>query len=130
MADETTDPPPTAEKTSLAQLQIDIKNSIDANAQSESRQKVIDALKDKVVEKRSNLLLKGLDKLDTFATETRKLSKPDIVQIDGNGVKSGNYSEAAWKAKGEHEQRVTKLLAALNLAIDKGDYTKLEDFLK
>ena len=90
-------------------------------------EKVIDALVVRELEKRSDAVLSGLDKLRTMQNDLRKI-KPDVggfFDEDGNETKPNAYSKAKFEERKKFNEQIEKLQKALDLAIDKGDMSKL-----
>lgn len=90
-------------------------------------EKVIDALVARELEKRSDAVLGGLDKLRTMQNDLRKI-RPDVggaFDEDGNEVKPTLYSKAKFDERKKLNEQIEKLQKALDLAIDKGDMSKL-----
>src|SRR4051812_21878983 len=72
------------------------------------------------IEKRSDLLLKGLDLIKKGQSELNKI-KADVKVFDAAGNATESFSADAWKKKGEAEQKQKKLVDAFNLALEKND---------
>ena len=90
-------------------------------------EKVIDALVARELEKRSDAVLGGLDKLRTMQNDLRKI-RPDVggaFDEAGNEVKPTLYSKAKFDERKKLNEQIEKLQKALDLAIDKGDMSKL-----
>lgn len=90
-------------------------------------EKVIDALVARELEKRSDAVLGGLDKLRTMQNDLKKI-RPDVggaFDEDGNEVKPTLYSKAKFDERKKLNEQIEKLQKALDLAIDKGDMSKL-----
>jgi len=100
---------------------------------------VVEAIALPIMEKRKNLLIKGLDEIDKAMDERKKI-KPDIVEFsaDGEGqptgIKSpGRYSEALAKKATDLDNRIKSLHEAFNKALTKTgtepDYRPLENLV-
>lgn len=92
-------------------------------------EKVIDALVDREVEKRTKLIVDSLDKLRSLQGELRKI-KPDVGQSfseDGTETKPTQYSKAKFEERKKLLEQIAKLQTALDVAIDKGDMSKLNE---
>lgn len=90
-------------------------------------EKVIDALVARELEKRSDAVIKGIDKLRTMQNDLKKI-KPDVGgAFDENGaeIKPTLYSKAKFEERKKALEQIAKLQNALDLAIDKGDMEKL-----
>ena len=92
-------------------------------------EKVINALVEREVEKRSKLIIDGLEKLRSLQNELKKI-KPDVGQsFDENGVetKPTQYSKAKYEERKKLLEQISKLQAALDLAVEQGDISKLNE---
>lgn len=93
----------------------------------EVNEKVIEALVEREKAKRTDAVLAGLDKLRTLQSDLRKI-RPDVGgAFDENGteLKPTLYSKAKFEERKKVVEQIDKLQKALDLAIDKGDMTKL-----
>jgi len=91
--------------------------------------KVIDALVARELDKRSDAILAGLDKLNSLKNDLKKI-KPDVggyFDEDGNETKPMQYSKAKFEELKKGKEQIDKVQKALDLAIDKGDMSKLYD---
>jgi hypothetical protein len=89
--------------------------------------KVIDALVNRELEKRSEAILNGLDKLSALKKDLQKI-RPDVggyFDEDGNETKPTQYSKAKFEERKKLLEQITKIESALDKAIDKGDMSKL-----
>ena len=90
-------------------------------------EKVIDALVVRELEKRSDAVLTGLDKIRGLQNDLKKI-RPDVggaFDEDGTEVKPILYSKAKFEERKKLNEQIEKLQKALDLAIDKGDMSKL-----
>ena len=90
-------------------------------------ERVIDHLVALELEKRSTAIVSGLDKLRGLQNDLRKL-RPDVggaFNEDGTEVKPMLYSKDKFEARKKLTEQIDKLQKALDLAIDKGDMSKL-----
>lgn len=90
-------------------------------------EKVIEHLVNVELEKRSNAIIGGLDKLRGLQNDLKKI-KPDVggfYDEDGNETKPMQYSKAKFEERKKTLEQIEKLQKALDLAIDKSDMTKL-----
>jgi len=90
-------------------------------------EKVIDHLVTVELEKRSTAILGGLEKLRGLQNDLKKI-KPDVggaFDEDGTEVKPTLYSKEKFEARKKANEQIEKLQKALDLAIDKGDMSKL-----
>lgn len=93
-------------------------------------EKVIDFMVNKEIEKRSDAIVKGIEKLNGLQNDMKK-HKPDQIFFD----EEGNQTRAEWtKPKLEEKNKLTaqidKMQKALDSAIGTGDMSKLYDLLK
>jgi len=89
--------------------------------------KVIDALVARELEKRSDAVLNGLDKLRGLQNDLKKI-RPDVggaYDEEGNEIKPTLFSKAKFDERKKLVEQIEKLQKALDLAIDKGDMSKL-----
>lgn len=92
-------------------------------------ERVIDALVEREVEKRSKMIMDGLEKLRSLQTDLKKI-KPDVGQCfdeDGNETKPTQYSKAKYEERKKVLEQINKIQTALELAVEKGDVTKLNE---
>lgn len=90
-------------------------------------EKVIDALVVRELEKRTDAVLSGLDKLRGLQNDLKKI-RPDVggfYDEDGNETKPNAYSKAKFDERKKLLEQIEKITKALDLAIDKGDMSKL-----
>lgn len=95
----------------------------------EVNERVITALVDRELTKRTEAILNGYDKLRTLENELKKI-KPDLggyFEEDGTEIKPMRYSKERFEERKKKTDQIEKLRAALDLAIDKGDMNKLYD---
>jgi len=96
------------------------------NSQEDVLNKVVTQLVDTEVEIRKNLILEGLKNYDDVKDKLSKI-KPDVLAYDETGkVASQNFSKAKIDEKQKLEKQFKEIQTALNLAIEKGDYKKLQ----
>jgi hypothetical protein len=87
--------------------------------------KVIEALTERELNKRSEAAVKGIDQLNRLRTDMYKL-KPDQVVYDKEGTKiSEGYSKSVIDQREELTKKTNKLTNALNKALDKDDFNDL-----
>jgi len=107
----------------------DLKVKVDfeiKNAQEKVLQQTVDQLVNAEVELRKNLILDGLKTYDDVKDKLSKV-KPDVLTYDETGkVTSQSFSKAKVDEKLKLEKQFKEIETALNLAIDKGDYKKLQ----
>jgi len=103
------------------------------DGQSEVKDRVVAHYTEKELERRSNLIIKGLDKLESLEQERDRI-KPDQIAVNDQGQEqSSTYSKANFEKLKKAREAVGKLSKALNAAIEQGsqqDYEKLEKTLK
>jgi hypothetical protein len=84
---------------------------------------VVSAIVSREVEKRSNAIVQGLDKLRDLERDLKKI-KPDQVTYDVDGkVKDESWSQGQLKSLTEARQKIKKLTDAIDKALggDIGD---------
>lgn len=91
--------------------------------------KVVDAIVDREVTKRSTTIVQGLDKLDKLEKDFAKI-RPDVETFagDNSGTQAGAvYSKSAWEGRKKAEAAIAKLTAAIDKALngDLNDLNKL-----
>ena len=94
--------------------------------------KVVDHLVNLELDKRTNAIVEAMTKLRDLQNELKKF-KPDLggfFQEDGTEVKPTNYSKDKFDARKKVLDQIDKYEKALDLAIDKGDMSKLYDLKK
>lgn len=102
-------------------VQFEIKNT-----QEKVKQEVVNQLVNAEVEIRKNLILEGLKTYDDLKDKLSKV-KPDVFTYDAVGnIATEGFSKAKIDEKLKLEKQFKELETALNLAIDKGDYKKLQ----
>lgn len=92
-------------------------------------EKVIETLVNQHLNKCAEAILNGMEKLRTLEGELRKI-KPDVggyFDDQGNEVKAAHYSKEKHEERKKKNEQIEKLRAALDLAIEKGDMSKLND---
>lgn len=90
------------------------------------RDKVIDILVDAEVEKRTTAVVNVVRKLDEAVVALRKINKPDNETFNEDGsVATTSFSKARLDDIKKTKEIVSKLEAALELAFDKSDFTKV-----
>lgn len=100
------------------------------DTQEGAKQKVVDHYVQKEVDRRSDLIIKGLEKLESLE-KARDQIKPDNVIKDAEGkVIQNGYAEATYGKLEKSKQAVEKLNKALNGALKEANYEALEKALK
>ncbi len=88
-------------------------------------EKVISVLVEREVNKKTDQLVSAIDALQTMERELRKI-KPDIEAYDDNGkLVSANWSKAKLEERKKLNERINKARKAINMAVEKGDYSKV-----
>jgi uncharacterized protein YkuJ len=98
----------------------------------EVNNRVVDHLVNIELEKRTNAIVDVMSKLRDLQNDLKKI-KPDLggyFQEDGTEVKPVNYSKDKFEARKKLIDQIEKYEKALDLAIDKGDMSKLYDLKK
>jgi len=99
-------------------------------------QNVVNILADAEINKRTDILMKGLDAIKKSSGELGKLSKPDfktIEVIDGVETPKEVWTPEARKKFNEGSQKHQKLVDTFNKALEKNDndsYAKLSELIK
>lgn len=93
-------------------------------------ERVIEHLVNVELEKRSNAIVSGLENLRGLQNDLKKI-KPDQVSVDENGNEvSATYSKSKFEERKKLLEQIAKVEKALDLAIDKGDMSKLYELKK
>jgi hypothetical protein len=91
---------------------------------------VIAKLTEEVVSKRVGMILQAFQEIDKAEKERFRMTKPDHVLYDETGeVVSQAYSKDAQALLAKAKQREEKLRAALDAALEKNDYSGLNNVL-
>ncbi len=93
-------------------------------------EKVIDHLVTKELNRRSEAVIGALADLDKMSNELKKL-KPDVVAYAEDGsVASSNWSKPKLDEKNKATQKIAKLTAAVDKALNSNDYGDLFNIAK
>lgn len=91
-------------------------------------QSVVGVMVDREIEKRSKIIVQALDMLDREETTLKRI-KPDQMQFNENGtVISQSYSQSALQSRNKQVDKVQKLTAAINKALE-GDLQGVNKFI-
>lgn len=83
---------------------------------------VVEAIVGREVNKRSDALVKVIDKLDSLEKEKRKLDKPDQTFYNAEGeVDVAVFSECRKNERAKNAKNIERHVNAINKAIEKGD---------
>jgi hypothetical protein len=97
-------------------------------------EKVITAVVDKLVTaevtKRADALASAIKLSEDTFRDLRKASKPDQVAIAADGTKAETFSEKAFKAKKQLEEKLAKIETVVTNATEKGVWDKLYELVK
>lgn len=97
-----------------------------AQAGPEVRKRVVDALAEKEVSKRSDRIIQGMSILDKLEKELKRL-KPDIRPMDNDGnVLMEAYSPQKHEEKKKLQKKIDKLQNAINVALEQQNFEPLE----
>jgi hypothetical protein len=101
-----------------------------ANSGDAVKELVIEKLVDDELEKRKQLVLKGVDAVDNARKDLSKI-KPDQTSFDVEGQPVGTpaYSRGKLDELNKAKQKLAKLEGALNKALENNDYQELEKVL-
>lgn len=92
---------------------------------------VIDTLVAREVARRKDMIVKGLDQLDSVTREFHKVNKPDIQNFNADGtVATSAYSKERLEEIKKAQEKLDKLTKALDKAIAKGDIGDLSNLVK
>jgi hypothetical protein len=93
------------------------------------RKRVINSLVEEKLKKHESLILDGLGKLKTMRTELEQLKKKGkvVYGLDGKPAGAPVFEKAQVEEMKKAQEKLTKLEKALELALEKGDYTKLAE---
>lgn len=100
-----------------------------AKSGPEVAEKVIEHLATREVNRRTDAVLKGFDKLEELEKEFRKL-RPDVVSYDEAGkVANSTWSAEQLKKRNELKQKIEKLTNTIDRALVKEDYSDLYNLI-
>lgn len=89
------------------------------------KEKVIDVLAGREITRRADLVVKAFDHLDSLKKSLSKV-KPDQVLYSDSGEKlQEGFSRAKLEEKNKLQDSLDKLSNAIDLALGKGDFSKL-----
>lgn len=93
--------------------------------------RVVDVLVEKELQKRSDAVVKGLEKLKEAEKDLYKI-KPDVCSYNADGsTLSEGWSKPKLEEKKKAEEYVAKITSAIEKALaDKPDFTKLYELIK
>ena len=88
-------------------------------------EKVVDAVVNRELDKRSTAIVKAIDDLDKLSKQFKKLG-PDIISYDEKGAKiSENFSKARIDERNKASGKIDKWTKALNKALESSDFGDL-----
>lgn len=106
----------------MLSLQTKVAEMIKTNAPQQVEDKIIAALVDREVNRRSDALTKAIDNLSKMEGE-RKRIKPDNVSYNEDGtVKDQSYSKAKTEEIKKLDQKIDKHTKAITKALENQDY--------
>lgn len=117
------------------QLQNDVKKQIqDQESVSETsvRQRVINGLTERELQRREDLLSKALQSRKTLDLDLKK-TKPDQITYDEDGTEHRRFSKGVLESRKKLAEKLDKLDRLINSVIEKPDassYKTLEDKMK
>ncbi len=121
MSEENTQPTETQVSASKS-IGIKVAEQI-AAAGSAILGKVVDKLASAEIEKRADSLLNAVNAAVTTKRELQKI-KPDVINYDGEGKElPGVYSKGKIDEKKKLEEKLAKIEAAVEKAVNKNDFS-------
>lgn len=91
----------------------------------EVEEQVVNHYVEKEKNRRSDALVKGMDKLTSLENDLKKI-KPDQVQLDADGKElSSSYSKAKYEEKKKLEEQIGKLEKIIDKALTKAEFGDL-----
>lgn len=96
-----------------------------------TRSRVVEHFANIEAQKRADALVAGLNKLNDFERDLRKINKPDQETFNADGsVASATYSKDRLEAIKKLNDQIEKLTKALNKADDAADFGDLYNLTK
>lgn len=120
---------PAGTSPAAATLLDDVKEII-ASSGADVRARVVSALAEKAIGERVELTKKGLDKYNEARSNFRKVNKPDHTVFDGAGKKMEFMTGAKVEEIKKAKEALDRIEKALELALGKNDFTKLQETCK
>lgn len=99
------------------------------NSSDEIKESVIKKLTDLEIQKRIDIVIKGLEKKETIEKELKNL-KPDVVTFDNNFNETKAWSKNAAEEYKKKSGELTKINNAINKALDNNEYDNLANLCK
>jgi len=114
-------------KTPVQQVLIELSEKINSSG-SLVKQKFLEYLVNQEIDDRVSLLVEVLQKKSDAEREVKKANKPDVRTRNADGtVLQESFSEDAYKKLSEAKKKLERIDAAMDLALDKNDYSKLKE---
>ncbi len=126
---ETSTEAPTGTLPAAVSLLDEVKDLI-AKSGTVVRDRVVSALAEKTIAERVELTKKGLDKFNEARSNFRKINKPDQVFQDATGKKVELMSLKQVEEVKKAREACDRIEKALELALGKNDFTKLQEACK
>lgn len=103
-------------------VQIKVAESI-TNIAPKVEDKVVDALVDRELEKRSTALVSAMDKLTKLETELNKFKADQVSYNDAGEKVSETFSKAKLEERTKLNGKIIKMTNAINKALEKSDFS-------
>jgi len=109
---------------------IEVAKILSKSNKTVVRAKVVDALVEKELERRAQLIMSALTLYEKVNDDLKKI-KPDskVYDIEGKIISEG-YSENASKNKTALTKKLEDLNLTISNALEKNDYQKIEQMIK
>lgn len=109
----------------MLSLQVKVAEMIKTNAPQQVEDKVIGALVEREVKRRSDALTQAIDGLSKMEGDRRKM-KPDLVTYNEDGtVKDQSFSKKLIDEQQKLDKKIDKHTKAINKALENNDYGDL-----
>lgn len=116
-------------QTPLDQINETIKSTLSSST-DKVKNLVIDGFVNVEVNRRADLLSKLVTAINTFNREGNKI-KPDVISYDSTGVVlRSEWSKIKVEEKKRFNDKLNKANKAFENALDKGDYSNIENIIK
>jgi hypothetical protein len=102
-----------------------------ANLGPQVESNVVDVMVDKELQKRTPVIVQGLEKIAEFKVELKKVDRPDVKTLNADGsVKDESYSPKKFEEVKKIKERIEKFTNATNKALTDGDLKELNQLLQ
>lgn len=126
---ESTGNPPKEEKSHASDVFAAVKDVIGKFGPDAKNAVIEEILKEKKAALVATLK-KGIDKLTDLRKAFDKTNRPDQCAYDVTGKKIETMSATKWEEVKKAKEAIDKLEKAINLAVEKSDFSKLNELCK